>query len=164
MDFPSNCFFLHFFFSAVSSINKTKKVCCLNLNISIYERFSTKAFEQFLLFCIFPLNLQIFISLKHCERSFAGLNSCHWTHFHKAFFSKWPISLLSPLENRRGPLFQQTWIPFIQGCFVRRFVEIDLVVLKRKSKMWNRQTDGQADSIARRVFRKAYMRFQLGAK
>ena len=39
------------------------------------------------------------------------------------------LSLLSPLGNRRHPSFEETWIPFIQGCFcaqwfLRRFLKI----------------------------------------
>ena len=30
-----------------------------------------------------------------------------------------------------GPSFEQTWIPFTQGCF-----EIDPVVLEKKMKVW----------------------------
>ena len=39
------------------------------------------------------------------------------------------ISLLSPLGKGRDSAFEQMWIPFIQGCFVRSFVEIGPVVL-----------------------------------
>ena len=34
------------------------------------------------------------------------------------------ISKLSPLWKGRGPLFEQTWIPFTQRCFVQSLVEI----------------------------------------
>ena len=33
------------------------------------------------------------------------------------------ISQLSPLGKGQGPSFQQTWIPFTQGCFVPSLVE-----------------------------------------
>ena len=42
------------------------------------------------------------------------------------------ILLLSPLRKGRGPSFEQTWIPFTQGCFVSSLVEIDPVVLEKK--------------------------------
>ena len=41
------------------------------------------------------------------------------------------ISLLSPLWKRRGPSFEQTQIPFTQGCFVPSLVEIGPVVLEK---------------------------------
>ena len=34
------------------------------------------------------------------------------------------ISYLSLLENRCGPSFQQTWIPFTKGCFGISLIEI----------------------------------------
>ena len=40
------------------------------------------------------------------------------------------------------PLFEQTWIPITQGCFVAS------LVLEKKTKMWNftdRRTDGRTD-------------------
>ena len=57
------------------------------------------------------------------------------------------ISLLSPLGEGRGPLFEQTWIPSTQGCFVRCLVEIGRVVLEKKLKLWKvyRRTDRQSD-------------------
>ena len=36
-----------------------------------------------------------------------------------------------------GSSFEQTWIPFTQGCFVPKLVEIGSVVLEKKVKMWN---------------------------
>ena len=39
------------------------------------------------------------------------------------------ISLLSPFEIKRDPLFEQTCIPFNQGCFVPSYAEIGPVVL-----------------------------------
>ena len=42
------------------------------------------------------------------------------------------ISLLSPLWKGLGPSFEQTLIPFTQGCFVPGLVEIGPVVLKKK--------------------------------
>ena len=46
------------------------------------------------------------------------------------------ISLLFPLGKGPGPSFDQTWIPFTQGCFVPSLVEISPVVLEKKMKMW----------------------------
>ena len=40
--------------------------------------------------------------------------------------------IITPLGNGRGPSFEQTWIPFIQGCFVPSLVEIGSVVLEKK--------------------------------
>ena len=40
------------------------------------------------------------------------------------------ISLLSPLENGRGPSFEQTWIPITLECFGLSFVEIGPVILE----------------------------------
>ena len=36
---------------------------------------------------------------------------------------------VSPLEKGQGSSFEQTWIPFTQGCFVPNLVEIGLMVL-----------------------------------
>ena len=41
------------------------------------------------------------------------------------------ISQLSPLWEGFGPSFEQTWIPFTQGCFVPSLVEIGSVVLEK---------------------------------
>ena len=40
-----------------------------------------------------------------------------------------------PLE-KGVPLYEQTWIPITQGHFVLSLVEIGLVVLEKKMKMW----------------------------
>jgi hypothetical protein len=37
---------------------------------------------------------------------------------------------LSPLWRRPGP-FEQTWIPFTQGCFVQSLIELCPVVLEK---------------------------------
>ena len=37
-----------------------------------------------------------------------------------------------PLEKGRGPSFEQTWLPFSQGWFLSRLVEIDPLVLEKK--------------------------------
>ena len=42
------------------------------------------------------------------------------------------ISQSSPLWKGRGPSFEQTWIPFTQGCSVPSLVEIGPVVLEKK--------------------------------
>ena len=69
-----------------------------------------------------------------------------------------------------GSSFEQTWIPFTQGCFVPSLVEIGPVVLEKKMKMWkvyrqtDRQTDGRTDGqtdAGRQVIRKAHLSFQL---
>ena len=44
-------------------------------------------------------------------------------------FCIFTISSLSPLEKGQGLLYDQTWIPFSQGCFVPNLVEIGPVVL-----------------------------------
>ena len=57
----------------------------------------------------------------------------------------------SPLWRGQGPSFEQNWIPFTQRWFVPSLVEIDPVVLEKKSKIGkvyrrtDRQTDGQTD-------------------
>ena len=38
-------------------------------------------------------------------------------------------------DRGRGPSFEQTWIPFTQGCFVPSLVVIGPVVLEKKMKM-----------------------------
>ena len=45
-----------------------------------------------------------------------------------------PFSLLSPLGKGKEPSFEQTWIPFTQGCFVPSLVEIDRVIGRRRQK------------------------------
>ena len=42
------------------------------------------------------------------------------------------FSLLSPIGNGRGPIFEETGIPITHGCFVPSLVEIGPVVLKEK--------------------------------
>ena len=46
------------------------------------------------------------------------------------------LLLLSHRGKGRGSSFEQTWIPFTYGCFVRSLVEIGPVVLAKKKKMW----------------------------
>ena len=46
------------------------------------------------------------------------------------------ISQLSTLWEGRGPSIEQTWIPFTQVYFVLSLVEIGLMVLEKKMKMW----------------------------
>ena len=43
--------------------------------------------------------------------------------------------IISPWK-KAGPSFEQTWIPFTQGCFVPSLVEIGPVVLEKKMKLW----------------------------
>ena len=58
----------------------------------------------------------------------------------KSFQCIFSISQLSPLWERRGPSFEQTWIPFTKGCSVPCLVEIGPMVLDKKT---DGQTDGQ---------------------
>ena len=46
------------------------------------------------------------------------------------------ISKLSPFWEGRCPSFDQIWIPLTQRYFVPYLVEIGLVVLEKKMKMW----------------------------
>ena len=135
--------------------------------------------------------------------------------FLKSFQCIFTISQLSPLWERCGPSFEQTWIAFTQGCsvpdliensqvvmqkkiflkvcqsifiisqlspvwegrgplfkilnslnplwyFVPSLVEIDPVVLEKKTKMWKvyGRTDRQT-ADGRQVIRKAHLSFQL---
>ena len=53
--------------------------------------------------------------------------------------------IISPWK-RAGPSFEQTWIPFTQGCFVPSLVEIGPVVLETEDEnVKSLQTDGQTD-------------------
>ena len=84
----------------------------------------------------------------------------------KYFQYNFTCSLLFPLGKGRGPSFQQTWIPFTQGCFVPSLVDIGPVVLEKKLKIGKvyRQTDGQTDGQTddgRQVIRKTHLSFQL---
>ena len=58
--------------------------------------------------------------------------------------------VFTPLGKGRGPSFEQTWIPFPQGCFVPSLVEIRPVVLEKKMK-----DNGQI------LFRKAHLSLRL---
>ena len=51
--------------------------------------------------------------------------------FHKLMYFR--FFFLFPLEIGRGPSFEKTSIPFTQGCFALRFVEIGPVVLEKKT-------------------------------
>ena len=46
------------------------------------------------------------------------------------------LLLLSHRGKGLGSSFEQTWIPFTYGCFVRSLVEIGPEVLAKKKKMW----------------------------
>ena len=67
--------------------------------------------------------------------------------FEKKIFKNFNIILhfhyYLPFGKERGPAFEQTWIPSTKGCFVPSLVEIGLVVLEKKLKMWKvyRRTD-----------------------
>ena len=66
-----------------------------------------------------------------------------------------------PLKKGWGSSFEQTWIPFTQGCFVPSLVEIGPVVLEKRIKMWQvyRQTNGWTDG--RQAIRKAHLSLRL---
>ena len=53
--------------------------------------------------------------------------------------------IISPWK-RAGPSFEQTWIPFTQGCFVSSLVKIGSVVLKKKMKMWKVHDNANNDN------------------
>ena len=69
------------------------------------------------------------------------------------------ISLLSPLGKGLGPSFEETWIPFTQGCFVPSLVEIGPVVLEKKMKMW--KVYDNANNNDRRTTDKAHLSLWL---
>ena len=56
-----------------------------------------------------------------------------------------------PFGKGNGPLFDQKWIPFYQGCIMPSLLKIGPVVLEKKSKIGqvyrqtDRQTNGQTD-------------------
>ena len=47
-----------------------------------------------------------------------------------------PYIYIVSLSIRHVLSFKQTKIPFMQECFVPRLIEIGLVVLEKKMKMW----------------------------
>ena len=64
-----------------------------------------------------------------------------WLKLAQWFWRRWflnvcqcilAFSQLSLLGKGRGHSFEQTWIPFTQGCFVPSLVEIGSVVLEKK--------------------------------
>ena len=60
-------------------------------------------------------------------------------------------SQLSPLGKGRGSLFEQTWIPYTQGCFRPSLVGIGSVVLEKKMKMWKSLRQRQRRQQRRRT-------------
>ena len=66
--------------------------------------------------------------------------------------------IISPWKGW-GPSFEYNWIPFTQRCFVPSLVEIGLVVLVKKMKMWkvndndddNNDDDGQRQILIRKA-------------
>ena len=58
-----------------------------------------------------------------------------------------PISLLSRLSKGQGPLFEQTWTPSTQGCFVPSSAEIGPVQGsgEEDANVQCLQTDGKKD-------------------
>ena len=81
---------------------------------------------------------------------------------------KWPHPIfaflwLSPLWRKVGPSFEQTWIPFTQGCFQSSLVEIGQRFWRRSRKC-EKLTDGRTDrqmDDGRQVIRIAHLSFQL---
>ena len=65
--------------------------------------------------------------------------------------------LLSPLGKGPGPSFVLTWIPFIEECFSPNLVEIDPVVLEKKTMSKVYDNDGQRINCDQ----KAYLCLQL---
>ena len=46
--------------------------------------------------------------------------------------------IISPWKGKKEiTLLEQSWILFIQGCFVSSLVDISVVVLVKKTRMWN---------------------------
>ena len=56
-----------------------------------------------------------------------------------------PFRNFFPLGNRQGPSFEQTWIPFTQGCFLPSLDGIFPVILEKKKKMWKVYDNDDAD-------------------
>ena len=57
-----------------------------------------------------------------------------------------------PLERGRGSSFEQTWIPFTQGCFEPSLVEIDPVVQEKNMKLWKVYANANDDDGQRTNF------------
>ena len=77
------------------------------------------------------------------------LNFSKYFHYF-VIFSPW---------KKAGPSFEQTWIPFTQGCFVPSLIKIGPVVLEKEMKMrkvYRLTTDGGWQTI-----RIAHLSFQF---
>ena len=74
------------------------------------------------------------------------------------------ISLLSPLGKEQGPSFEQTSIPFTQGCFVPSLIEIGPVVFEKKVEIGKvyRWTDRRTDRRRNRRSEKHMLAFSSG--
>ena len=70
----------------------------------------------------------------------------------------------SPLRKGRGSSFEQTRIPFTQGCYAPSLVEIDPLDLEKKMRMWkvyDRNNDHNNDSCGQILIRKAHLSLWL---
>ena len=59
----------------------------------------------------------------------------------KYFLLLWNFLLLE--KGMALNLFEETWIPFTQGLYVLSLVEIGMVVLEKRMKMWKVYRQGQ---------------------
>ena len=70
--------------------------------------------------------------IAHLRKQFKSLN----TYFYVIIMIKRRNKQLLTLWQFIGSSFEQTWILFIQGCFLPSLIEIGSVVLEKKMKMW----------------------------
>ena len=96
--------------------------------------------------------------IAHLRKQFKSIDTYDYII---TLIKRWKKTFLTLLEFI-GSSFEETWIPFTQGCLVPSLVEIGPLVLEKKMKMWEvyRQTDGQTDD-GWQVIRKAHLSFQL---
>ena len=81
-----------------------------------------QAWIPFTLGCFVPNLVEIgHVVLEKNIFIFLYISSMYFCYF--VIISSWKM---------RGPLFEQTWIPFTQGCIVPRLVEIGQVVLEKR--------------------------------
>jgi len=67
-----------------------------------------------------------------------------WEEDFWIFINFFLILPLTGTQKEPAPLFEQIWIPIPQACFLPSLVEIDLVVLEKKSFKgigWRRMDD-----------------------
>ena len=119
----------------------------------------------------------LFLSYLPLEKSgpfiWTNLNPLHLSMLCAKFDWNWPsgfgedflnlsmyfcyIVIISPWKGWTLS-YEQTWIPFTQGCFVPSLVEIGPVVLEKKMKMWkvydnnDYDDDGQRTILIRKAF------------